>query len=162
MGAPSLEPWSGVGISGSCAPGWDFESLLDLTRGGGCPSEGGRQAVECGRPQPPWRSVAASPPPRAMTAAPAIPRNRLARFARSGYTRLVLRMSVPALHASSSSQPRSNLFARRGSGRGASHHNVLGHLCDHTFSSPRTLPDPAAAVRGPRSVLGWVLFGLKG
>ena len=46
-----------------------------------------------------------------------------------------------------------------GSGRGASHHKVHVHLCDHTFFNICNPPDPAAAVRGPRSVLRWVLFG---
>ena len=55
--------------------------------------------------------------------------------------------------------PRVNFGRRRAAGRGASRQKVLAHLWPHTGSSLRTLPVPAAAVRGPQSVLIHVLFG---
>ena len=61
--------------------------------------------------------------------------------------------------AFSSPHPRVNFGLRRAAGRDACRHEVHEHLCDHTFSSLCKLPDPAAAVRGPKSVLGWLLFG---
>ena len=105
---------------------------------------GSQEAVECG-------SAAAMALPRVRTIG-----SRASRARRDapdwGSARPSPLSTLPPL-------PNRVPISSRGSGRGASHHKVHVNSCDHTFSSPRTLHDPAAAVRGPRSVLGWVLFG---
>ena len=158
------------------------EKILQLTREGGCPSEG---EVAGGRRV--WASAAAMALGGGFAAASrhdscsrgpehATWHTGLARCARSGDAagRRPARPSqrrprtsqcapppkpLPALHAVSSPQPRPNLFARRAGGRGPTRQREDAQFCGHTGSSLRTLPDRAAAVRGPKSVLIHVLFG---